>query len=76
MFLLGLLYSGILTVFYKQSKTYPILILFTALSFYFPIRPDCELQTILGHLFKSCMLITGVIYFFKSTFRVETSPAA
>ena len=76
MFLLGLLYSGILKIFYTQSKNYPILILFTALVFYYPIRPDCELQTILGHLFKSCFLIFCLIYFLKKTFLVKQVPAA
>jgi len=75
MFLLGLLYSYILNTFYKQSKTYPILILFTALVFYYPIRPDCELQTILGHLFKSCFLLYVMILLFKRNFRVQTQPS-
>jgi O-antigen polysaccharide polymerase Wzy len=74
MFLLGLMYSGILQVFYKKGKTYPVLLLFTALVFYYPIRPDCELQTILGHLFKSCFLIFVMITLFKNTFRVEAQP--
>lgn len=71
MFLLGWLYCAILNLFYKHSAAYPILILFTALVFYFPIRPDCELQTILGHLFKSCFLIYVMIIFFKRIFRVQ-----
>jgi hypothetical protein len=75
MFLLGLMYNAILNIFYKQSNHYPVLILFTALVFYYPIRPDCELQTILGHLFKSCFLIACMIYFFKKTFRVQTVTA-
>lgn len=74
MFLLGLLYSGILNIFYKKSRDYPALILFTALVFYYPIRPDCELQTILGHVVKSCFLITVMILLFKSSFRVEKAP--
>ncbi|MEO7766997.1 MAG: hypothetical protein ABIS01_06205 [Ferruginibacter sp.] len=69
MLFLGLLYSFVLTIFYKRSHTYPVLILFTPLVFYYPIRPDCELQTILGHLFKSCFLIYVMIMFFKSQFR-------
>ena len=68
MFFLGLLYSYILRIFFKQSAEYPILILFTALVFYYPIRPDCELQTILGHLFKSCFLIYIMLRFFKKWF--------
>ena len=72
MFLLGLLYSWVLNVFFRQSRKYPILILFVALVFYYPIRPDCELQTILGHLFKSCFLIAFMIYCFKDTFKTVT----
>ena len=71
MFLLGLMYSAVLNKFYKEAKTYPVLILFTALVFYYPIRPDCELQTILGHLFKACFLLYVMIMFFKTTFRVQ-----
>jgi hypothetical protein len=74
MFFLGLMYSHILNVFHKHSRNYPILILFTALVFYYPIRPDCELQTILGHLFKSCFLIFVMIKLFKSTFRLRPTP--
>lgn len=68
MFLLGLMYSSILNIFYKKSFQYPILILFPALVFYYPIRPDCELQTILGHLFKSCFLIFVMICIWKYNF--------
>jgi hypothetical protein len=76
MFILGLLYGGILNLFYKHSNKYPILILFTALVFYYPIRPDCELQTILGHLFKSCFLIYIMLLLFKSAFKIQPgSPA-
>jgi hypothetical protein len=71
MFLLGLMYGAILNIFNKYSGTYPILILFTALVFYYPIRPDCELQTILGHLFKSCFLIYIMLLLFKSTFKIQ-----
>lgn len=73
MFLLGLLYSSILNIFHTKSRQYPILILFTALVFYYPIRPDCELQTILGHLFKSCFLITMLIFYFKDMFNPFTT---
>lgn len=70
MFLLGFLYSEVLNVFHKKSKDYPILILFTTLVFYYPIRPDCELQTILGHLVKSCFLIYIVLIVWQKEFRL------
>jgi hypothetical protein len=65
MFFLGLLFSEVLNGFYKYSKYYPFLLLFTPLVFYYPIRPDCELQTSLGHLVKSCMLIYLMFLFWK-----------
>ena len=65
MFCLGLLFSEVLNGFYKSSKYYPFLLLFTPLVFYYPIRPDCELQTSLGHLVKSCFLIYVMVMFWK-----------
>ncbi|HEU5366462.1 MAG TPA: hypothetical protein VFU62_13070, partial [Hanamia sp.] len=65
MFFLGLAFSEVLNGFYKFSKFYPFLLLFTPLVFYYPIRPDCELQTSLGHLVKSCFLIYMMLIFWK-----------
>lgn len=73
MFFLGLLYNTVIKGFKKYSASFPILILFTPLVFYYPIRPDCELQTILGHLAKSCFLIFVVFVFFKKYFIFYTS---
>jgi len=70
MLFMGLMYGGILNLFKKNSTAYPVLILFTALVFYYPIRPDCELQTILGHLFKSVFLIYIILSVWKYTFLV------
>lgn len=68
MFCLGLLFSLVLNGFYKNSKTYPVLLLFTTLVFYYPIRPDCELQTSLGHLFKSIFLLFVIFQIWKYHF--------
>ena len=65
MFFLGLIFSEVLNAFDKYSKAYPFLLLFTTLVFYYPIRPDCELQTSFGHLVKSCMLIYLLVLFWK-----------
>jgi hypothetical protein len=75
MFLLGLLYSEILKAFRRYGFNYPVLLLFTPLVFYYPIRPDCELQTILGHLVKSCFLIYVVFLVFKKYLIVYTDYA-
>ena len=71
MFLLGLLYNGVLKGFYTYSKNFPLLLLFVPIVFYYPIRPDCELQTILGHLVKSCFLIFVIFIIWKRQFRVQ-----
>jgi hypothetical protein len=69
MFCLGWLFSEVLNGFYKHSKNYPMLLLFTPLVFYYPIRPDCELQTSLGHLVKSCFLIFVMLKLWKYEFK-------
>lgn len=69
MFIYGLLFSEILKSFKYFGKSFPILILFTSLVFYYPIRPDCELQTILGHLVKSCFLIFAILQIWKYSFK-------
>jgi len=73
MFFLGLLFSFVISIFYKHSFEYPILYLFPTLVFYYPMRADCELQTILGHLVKSCFLIFVVIKVWKSYFVLKTT---
>ena len=75
MFFFGLLFSEVMNAFYKHSFRYPILLLFAPLVFYYPIRPDCELQTILGHLVKSCFLIFVMIQVWKIKFMIrKTTP--
>jgi len=73
MFFLGLCYSLVLNHFNKRSITQPVLILFLPIIFYYPIRPDCELQTILGHLVKSTFIILSIVYFWKEVF-IEEDP--
>jgi hypothetical protein len=66
----GMFFSEILKAFYQFGKTFPALILLTSLVFYYPIRPDCELQTILGHVIKSCFLIFVMMQIWKHVFKV------
>ena len=73
MFVLGLFYSEVLNTFHKFRNFYPSLILFVPLVFYYPIRPDCELQTILGHLVKSCFLIFLMIQIWNHQFKINRS---
>lgn len=77
-FLFGLLYGYILHQFAQKSSKRPILLLFVVLVFIYPIRPDCETQTALGHLIKSTFLIFVMFTVFRKKFTLSTkikSPA-
>lgn len=75
MFLFGMFFSEVLKIIYRQSRMFPALLLFVPLVFYYPIRPDCELQTLLGHLVKSCFLIFVVFVLWKKYFIVYPQPS-
>ncbi len=72
MFFYGLMFNLFLNIFQSRSNEFPILILLACVAFYYPIRPDCELQTILGHLFKSTIIIFTMINLWKYKFRVNS----
>jgi len=71
MFFYGLFFSWVLNSFAKHSYRFPILMVLTPLVFYYPIRPDCELQTILGHVVKSSFLIFVMLQVWKHHFFVN-----
>jgi len=71
MFFFGFLFSYFLKLFNKKSKDFPIAILLATAAFYYPIRPDCELQTILGHLFKSTIIIFVILSVWKHNFKLS-----
>lgn len=73
MFVYGLMFSYALRRINQIARSYPILPLFAFIIFLYPIRPDCETQTILGHFFKSMFFTWLVLQSFKKTFRL--SPA-
>lgn len=70
---LGLLFNFILKFFHRQSAQYPAIILMACVVFYYPIRADCELQTILGHLIKSTFIILVILSVWKHHFYFQKS---
>ena len=68
MFFLGLLYNEILKFLNRKQYSFPLLLIFSPIIFYYPIRPDCELQTILGHIVKSIFVIFLIMYLWKKYF--------
>lgn len=57
MFLLGFFYSSVLNTMYFFYKRFPLLIVFVPFVFFYPIRPDTDIQTALGHLVKSLLVL-------------------
>lgn len=66
MFLFGWVFNVVLNGFHKFGRTFPVIILFTPLVFYYPIRPDTALQTGLGHLVKASFLLYVMIIFWNN----------
>jgi hypothetical protein len=70
-FIFGMVYGWFLKVYAENSDNYPILSIFTILVFIYPMRPDCDTQTSLGHLVKSSILLYLFINFYKSKFNIS-----
>jgi hypothetical protein len=69
MFFYGMFFNFALKRLGNLSSTYPIIPLLATIVFYYPIRPDCELQTIMGHLIKSIFLIMVMLFIWKRLFK-------
>ncbi|MCZ2397331.1 MAG: hypothetical protein LC100_12415 [Chitinophagales bacterium] len=65
MFFFGLAFNIVLNGFQRFSRYFPIILIFTPLVFYYPIRPDTALQTGLGHMVKASFLLYVIMIFWK-----------
>ena len=63
--LLGLLFYFTFWVAEIWNKNSPFLILFIFPILSYSIRPDCSTQTVLGHIFKSILLYSVLIYLYN-----------
>ncbi len=61
MFLLGLFYNAILKMLLSLQFRLPMILLFTPLVFYYSIRADGALETMLGQIVKSIIIICGIL---------------
>jgi hypothetical protein len=75
MFFYGLMYNYFLKAYSRRYDLFPVLVLFLPLIFYYPIRPDCELQTILGHLVKSSFVVFIIISAWRTRFLFKAVPS-
>jgi hypothetical protein len=67
--LYGFFLRQVILFYQKRQIQYPILIYFLLIVFLYPVRPDCETQTVLGNIVKSTVLVFLVIRFFPGWFK-------
>jgi len=65
---LGLLFFLVFKLVEKWKLISPFFVLFMFPIFFYAVRPDCETQTLLGHMVKSTLFFTGVVYYYKRHF--------
>jgi hypothetical protein len=73
MLIYGLLFNLVINYFVKLSNFYPTAFVFSLLLLFYTVRPDCELQTTFGHLFKSSVLLFVLFRFFGRYFRIRSA---
>ena len=63
-FCFGLFINYSLKYFENFINKFPLIYYLLPIIYFYPIRPDCETQTWLGHLIKSTFLISLIAYYF------------
>ena len=69
LFFYGMIFNYSLKYLYNKSKLFPPIILCVPLIFAYPIRPDCETQTALGHLVKSIFVVMVLLILARRYFQ-------
>jgi hypothetical protein len=70
-FFFGLLFSIVFKIVESWSTISPFFILFIFPILNYAVRPDCELQTILGHLVKSTIVFGLIMTYYRRYFERE-----
>lgn len=77
MLFIGIIFNSILNALHRFYGIFPALFFFVPFVFFYPIRPDTDLQTIFGHLIKSLVVVFSIfalwikIFAFNPTENVE-----
>ena len=66
---LGFLFSFTFQIILKWTRMSPFFFIFMFPILNYAVRPDCEVQTILGHIVKSLMVYSIVVWYYKSNFK-------
>ncbi len=70
-FFFGLLFSIVFKIVESWSTISPFFVLFIFPILNYAVRPDCELQTILGHLVKSTLVFGLIMLYYRRYFERE-----
>ncbi len=65
---LGLLFYVVFRLVETWIDISPFFVLFMYPIFFYAVRPDCETQTLLGHMVKSTLIFSVVVYYYKKQF--------
>lgn len=79
-FLLGLIFAGVFKLVEGWSRISPFFILLMFPILHYAVRPDCETQTVMGHIVKGifvfgCLMWYYSVYFAKKVDEVEKDAA-
>jgi hypothetical protein len=70
-FIFGLVFVGIFEMVEFWSKISPFFIFFLFPILFYAVRPDCELQTIFGHIVKSTLVYGLLVIFLRKYFKKQ-----
>lgn len=79
-FLLGLIFAGVFKLVESWSRISPFFILLMFPILHYAVRPDCETQTVMGHIVKGmfvfgCLMWYYSVYFAKKIDEVQKDQA-
>jgi hypothetical protein len=67
-FVLGLIFYTIFKIVENWTKISPFFVMFLYPIFFYAVRPDCETQTLLGHIVKSLIVFGILVQVYKYYF--------
>lgn len=71
-FVLGLIFSLTFKLIERWTKVSPFYVLLLLPLLNYAVRPDCELQTIINHLFKGILLYGFLVYLTRKRFTLDS----
>lgn len=71
-FVLGLIFSLTFKLVERWTKVSPFYVLLLLPLLNYAVRPDCELQTTINHLFKGMLLFGFLVYLTRNSFTLDS----